>query len=192
MKFKNSTMKCGRLVPAMAMSAFLLAGCYNHSEGDHDAVALGADLNLSGLQLRSVLIVTSGQNEPGRILGTIFNTTATNLEMVLADSDEELSVKIPALGHVGLDRSPLVFDSTQEPPGARTDLGVRVRGQSASLNVPVQNGTFDQYQPYIPNPEPSPASSAASAPAPSPAGRPAAGAGLPAVPGVVGEAEQSS
>lgn len=155
MKPVNSTTKLFRLMPALALSAALLTGCYNHSEGDHDPVALGADLNVSGLQLRSVLIVTSGQNEPGRVLGTIFNTTATDIQMVLADSDEQLEVKIPALGHLGFDQSPLIFNTTQEPPGARTDLQVRVKGQQETINVPIQNGTFDQYRPYIPSPSPS-------------------------------------
>ncbi|MDQ0769416.1 hypothetical protein QF031_002165 [Pseudarthrobacter defluvii] len=155
MKPTDSTAKYFRLIPALAISSVLLTGCYNHSEGDHDPVALGADLNFSGLQLRSVLILTSGQNEPGRVLGTIFNTTATDIHMVLADSDEQLPVKIPALGHIEFDQSLVIFNSTQEPPGARTDLQVTVKGQQASINVPIQNGTFDQYRPYIPSPSPS-------------------------------------
>ncbi|MDQ0769267.1 hypothetical protein QF031_002016 [Pseudarthrobacter defluvii] len=155
MRTPHSTTKFFRLIPALGMSAFMLTGCYHSSEGDHDPVALGADLNFAGLKLRSVLIITSGQNEPGRVLGTIFNTTATPMELVLADSDEQLSVKIPALEHVEFDRSPLIFDSTQEPPGARTDLKVTVKGQEGSINVPIQNGTFDQYQPYVPSSKPS-------------------------------------
>jgi len=155
MKPANSTTKIFRLIPALAVAAGLLTGCYNPSDGDRDPIALGADLNFSGLQLRSVLIVTSGQNEPGRVLGTIFNTTATDIQMVLADSDEQHPVKIPALGHVEFDQSALIFNSTQEPPGARTDLQVTAKGQQATINVPIQNGTFDQYRPYIPSPSPS-------------------------------------
>ena len=155
MKPVNSITKFLRLIPAVAISAALLTGCYNHSEGAHNSVALGANLDLSGLQLRSLLIVTPGQNEPGRLLGTVFNTTATDIQMILADSDEQLPVKIPAQGHVEFDQSPLIFHSTQEPPGARTDLRVTVKGQQASINVPIQNGTFDQYRPYVPSPSPS-------------------------------------
>jgi len=155
MKPANSTTKIFRLIPALAVATGLLTGCYNPSDGDRDPIALGADLNFSGLQLRSVLIVTSGQNEPGRVLGTIFNTTPTDIQMVLADSDEQHPVKIPALGHVEFDQSALIFNSTQEPPGARTDLQVTAKGQQATINVPIQNGTFDQYRPYIPFPSPS-------------------------------------
>jgi len=155
MKRVHSTLRFFGLIPTLAISAALLTGCYNPSEGDHNSVALGADLNFSGLQLRSVLIVTSGQNEPGRVLGRIFNTTATDIQVVLADSDEQLPVKIPAMGHVELDQSPLIFNSTQGLPGARAGLQVTAKGQQASINVPIQDGTFAQYRPYIPSASPS-------------------------------------
>jgi hypothetical protein len=154
MKPAHGTMRFLRLLPVLVISALLATGCYNPSEGDRDPIALGSDLNFAGLELRSVLLVTSGQNEPARVLGTIINTTAADIEMVLADSDEQVQVRIPASGNKEFDQTPLILNSAAEAPGARTDLTVSVKGQETRINVPIQDGTFDQYQPYVPSPSP--------------------------------------
>ncbi len=70
--------------------------------------------------------------------------------MVLADSDEQVRVKIPANGNREFDQTPVILNSAPEGPGARADLTVRVKGQETTINVPIENGTSDQYQPYIP------------------------------------------
>lgn len=74
--------------------------------------------------------------------------------MVLADSDEQVQVRIPASGNKEFDQTPLILNSAAEAPGARTDLTVSVKGQETRINVPIQDGTFDQYQPYVPSPSP--------------------------------------
>jgi hypothetical protein len=156
MRFTDNSAKLSRLLPALAIPAILLTGCYDPANRDTSAVAVGGDLNFAGLELRSVLIVTSAQNEPGRILGTIVNTTSRDLKMVLSDKDDRVPVMVPAHGKITFDDSPLMFKTTQEPPGARTDLTVTVKGQETMIetmiNVPVQNGTFQQYRPYVPTP----------------------------------------
>ena len=152
MRFTGNTAKFSRLLPALAIPALLLTGCYDPTERDSSAVALGGDLNFAGLEMRTVLIITSAQNEPGRILGTIFNTTGSDLKMVLSDADDRVPVVIPAHGKVTFDDSPLIFKTTPEQPGARTDLTVSVKDQQAEINVPIQDGTFQQYRPYIPSP----------------------------------------
>jgi hypothetical protein len=63
-------------------------------------------------------------------------------------------VKIPANGNREFDQTPVILNSAPEAPGARADLTVTVKGQETTINVPIQNGTFDQYQPYIPSASP--------------------------------------
>ena len=154
MKPTHGTIEFFRFLPVLVVAALLMAGCSDPAEGDRDPVALGSDLNFAGLKLRSVLLVTSGQDEPARVLGTIINTTATDIELVLADSDEQVPVKIPANGNREFDQTPVILNSAPEAPGARADLTVSVKGQETIINVPIQNGTFDQYQPYIPSASP--------------------------------------
>ena len=50
-----------------------LTGCTPPPDEDKYAIAVGSDKDFAGLELRSIFIVASAENEPGRILGTIFN-----------------------------------------------------------------------------------------------------------------------
>lgn len=56
-----------------AVAALILTGCTPPPDEDKYAIAVGSDKDFAGLELRSIFIVASAENEPGRILGTIFN-----------------------------------------------------------------------------------------------------------------------
>ncbi|BCW17443.1 hypothetical protein NtRootA9_01510 [Arthrobacter sp. NtRootA9] len=102
------------------------------------------------MELRSVFVVTAAEGKPGRLLGTIFNTTGEDVGLVIADTDEEVSVSVPAGGRVEFDSSPTLLKSTEARPGARTDLTLRARGDTVTVDVAVVDGTLDQYAPYVP------------------------------------------
>ncbi len=135
---------------APCVAAMLLTGCTPPADEDRYAVAVGSDKDFAGLELRSVFIVASGENEPGRILGTVFNTTGENVDLVIGDRDDELPVSIPAGGKVEFQDSPVVLSSTEASPGARTDLTVTAQGDTTSFDVAVLDGTLEQYAPYVP------------------------------------------
>lgn len=132
------------------VGALLLTGCTPPPEEDLYAIAVGSDKDFAGLELRSIFIVTSGENEPGRILGTIFNKTGENVDLVIGDRDEELPVSIPAGGKVEFQDSSVVLSSTEARPGARTDLTVKAQGDTTNFDVAVLDGTLEQYAPYVP------------------------------------------
>jgi hypothetical protein len=140
----------GKALAPLAAVLLLLAGCTPPPDEDHYAVAVGSNKDFAGLELRSVFIVTAAENEPGRILGTVFNTTGEDIDLVIADRDDELPVSIPAEGRVEFDTSRVVLNSTEARPGARTDLTVQVEGETASFDVAVVDGTLEQYAPYVP------------------------------------------
>lgn len=131
-------------------AAVLLAGCTPPATEDHYAVAVGSNKDFAGLELRSVFIVSAAENKPGRILGTIFNTTGEDVDLVIGDRDDELPVTIPASGKVEFDTSRTVLSSTEARPGARTDLTIKAQGETASFDVAVVDGTLEQYAPYVP------------------------------------------
>ena len=135
---------------APGIAALLLTGCTPPPEEDHYAIAVGSHKDFAGLELRSIFIVTSAENEPGRILGTVFNKTDENVNLVIGDRDDELPLSIPAGGKVEFQDSPTVLNSTEARPGARTDLTVKVRGDTTSFDVAVLDGTLEQYAPYVP------------------------------------------
>lgn len=82
------------LTPCIA--ALLLTACTPPPDEDRYAIAVGSDKDFAGLEMRSIFIVTAAENEPGRVLGTIFNKTDENIELIIGDSDDELPVNIPA------------------------------------------------------------------------------------------------
>lgn len=136
------------LTPCVA--ALLLTGCTPPPDEDQYAIAVGSDKDFAGLELRSIFIVTSAENEPGRILGTIFNKTGENVDLTLGDSDEELPVSIPAGEKIEFQDSSLVLRSTEAAPGARTDLTVKTQGNTTNFDVAVLDGALEQYAPYVP------------------------------------------
>lgn len=57
------------------VTALCLHGCSEAPEEDWYATANGADTEVGKVEVRSLLIVASEVNEPGRLLGTLFNTS---------------------------------------------------------------------------------------------------------------------
>lgn len=135
---------------APGIVTLLLTGCTPPPDEDHYAIAVGSNKDFAGLELRSIFIVTSAENEPGRILGTIFNKTTENMDLVIGDRDDELPLNIPAGGKVEFQDVPTVLSSTEARPGARTDLTVKAQGDTTSFDVAVLDGTLEQYAPYVP------------------------------------------
>lgn len=135
---------------APGIAALLLTGCTPPPEEDLYAIAVGSDDDFAGLELRSIFIVSSAESEPGRILGTIFNKTDKNIDLVIGDRDDELPLSIPAGGKVEFQDSPAVLGSTEARPGARTDLTVKAQGDTMTFDVAVLDGTLEQYAPFVP------------------------------------------
>lgn len=142
-----------QLLPAVLFSCAAVlpvTGCTPPPAEDHYAVAVGSNTDFAGLELRSVFIVTAAENAPGRVLGTIFNTTGEEVTLVMGDRDDQLPVSIPGVGKVGFDVVQVVLRSTEAPPGARTDLTLQANGETAELGVAVVDGTLEQHAPFVP------------------------------------------
>lgn len=139
----------GRRLLALA-AVLALSGCYNSGSENYKSVAVGSNLNLAGLELRSISVVSRAENEPGRLLGAIFNTTGADIKLAIRDRDDALDLSVPAQGQLAFDSSVNIMQTTDEPPGARTNLTIEIQGQKSVLDVPVLDGTLEQYAPYVP------------------------------------------
>lgn len=127
-----------------------LSGCYNAGIGSYKGVAPGANNDLEGLELRSISVVAAAKDQPGRLLGMVFNRTAEDIGLVIRDRNDSMNLTVPAKGQIGFDTSEHILQSTENPPGARTDLTVEAKGTSEVIDVPVLDGTLSQYAPYVP------------------------------------------
>ena len=139
-----------------ATIALGLAGCAGPPEEDWNAIANGTDADVGAVEVRSLLIVSSAENRPGRLLGTLFNTTEKPVEVTLSDDDDSVTVQLEAQADYGFDTNPAVFSSIADIPGSRVPVTVTVESSSEKLSTPVLDGTLQAYRPYLPTATPSP------------------------------------
>ncbi|MDQ0756630.1 hypothetical protein [Arthrobacter sp. B3I4] len=146
----NRLIRCVRTILLALVTVLALSGCYNSGSENYKSVAVGSNLNLAGLELRSISIASRAENQPGRLLGAVFNPTGEDIKLTIGDRDNSLDLTVPAKGQLPFDTAVHILQTTDEPPGARTDLTVGAKGEKSVLNVPVLDGTLEQYAPYVP------------------------------------------
>ncbi|WP_394248930.1 hypothetical protein [Arthrobacter pityocampae] len=135
---------------ALALIAALsMTGC-SAPEETRDAIANGEDGQVGVVKLRSMLVVSTEGGEAGRLLGTLDNESSAAVEVVIGDSDDRVTVTVPANGQYPLDTNEEILSTVEEPPGALTQLTLATPSESATLDVPVLDGTLDQYEAYLP------------------------------------------
>lgn len=134
----------------------------------------GIRADIGSLQLRNVLIASTGKSgssataspdAPGRMIGTLFNTSAEDLTVSLSTpSSSPVTVTVPKNGELRLETAPTPVDFTHVGgvPGSLVDVTVKAGGTSQSVKVPVLDGTLQDYRKYLPTPSSSATSSASS------------------------------
>ena len=121
--------------------------------------------NIGDLQLRNILVVSNGNGEPGRLIGTFVNDSADSQSFSLAVGGSTLSWDLPAGGKVVLEDEPNETVSVVEvEAGSGIDGQLKLDGETTELDIPVVNGDQPNYRPYLPTPTPSQSSSDTAAP----------------------------
>ena len=132
------------------LTALTVTGC-SAPEETRDAIANGEDGQVGVVKLRSMLLVSAEEGEPGRLLGTLDNESSAPVDVVISDLNDEVTVTVPADGQYPLDTNEQIFATVEEPPGALTEISLATADESTTLNVPVLDGTLDPYKPYLPD-----------------------------------------
>lgn len=138
------------------MVILCLPGCSGAPEEDWYAIANGADTEVGNIEVRSLLLVANEKNEPGRLLGTLFNTSDEPVEVTLSDEDDSVTIRVESQSDLGLDTNPHYFSSVSEIPGSRVPVTITVGTDSTKLDTPVLGGNLPAYRPYLPTGTPSP------------------------------------
>ena len=133
-----------------ALAVLAMTGCATGGEDNWNSTAVGDDKSIGRVDLRSVLLVTSAQGEPARLLGTLENNADEPVDLTIKDADEEIILTIPAQGSIPLDTTKTLLSTAGDAPGARTTLTATTSEGDVELVVPVVDGTLDPYQPYLP------------------------------------------
>ncbi len=137
-------------VASVLLLVLVGAGCSSPAEEDRDAIAVGEDGKVGSVELLSVLLVSAGEGEPARLLGTLMNETDQPLEITLSDKDDNVIVTVAGNGQYPFDTNEAIFETAGDAPGANTTITVEADGETTDLVVPVVDGTLERYRPYLP------------------------------------------
>ncbi|MDQ0729430.1 hypothetical protein QFZ57_000224 [Arthrobacter sp. B1I2] len=185
---------------AAALGASLLtAGCgyitpqqTNHQYSASD----GIRADLGPLQLRNILIVSTGEDEPGRLIGAVYNSSSKDVKLTVngaKGSQTEVPVKANSYTLLNEKSDEAILSTTGGVPGSLVDVKITENGTNLSntVKVPVLDATLEEYKNYVPTPSPSetPSSSSASPSASSSAG---ASSSTSATPGATASATGTS
>jgi hypothetical protein len=158
---------------AAALGASLLtAGCgyITPQQTSHQYSASdGIRADLGPLQLRNMLIVSSGEDQPGRLIGAVYNSSSKDVKLTVngaKGSQTEVPVKANSYTFLNENTDPAILSTSGGKPGSLVDLKVTENGTNVTntVKVPVLDATLKEYKDYLPSASPSatPSSSAGS------------------------------
>ncbi|MBO0909856.1 hypothetical protein [Arthrobacter sunyaminii] len=111
--------------------------------------------NVGDVELRNILMVSNGDGEEGRLLGTVVNASSEDVEFSLATGGTTLTWNIEAGDKV-------VFEDAAAAevtvPNVDVKPGTGLRGDASNgtetveVNIPVVDGTLADYREYLPTP----------------------------------------
>lgn len=147
------------LALAAAALAAALAGCtftnpqvttWPYQPADGEVVELS-----HGVVVSSLHVITREEGEPGVLLARVTNGSRESQQVAFAAENLDEVFTIPAnetleIGGVEPDSTLVVIDPVTEAPGLLLPMVVSVEdGTTEEVSVPVMDGTFEYYEPYL-------------------------------------------
>lgn len=157
MKFAASTLKRAGAVAALSAALLSATGCgyiYTQPTTLVYSASDGVKADVSDVKLRNIMVIATDANSEGRVLGTILNDGNEDVTVEFAFESGTQTVQVPAGEEVRLedDAHKLIVSPAGAEPGHNLDgTQVTVNGESTEMNIPVLDGTLDEYASYLPN-----------------------------------------
>ena len=115
--------------------------------------------NVGEVELRNILVVSNGDGEPGRLLGTVVNASPDNVDFSMAMGGTTLTWNIESGDKIifeDAEASEVTVPNVDTVPGTAIRAAARNGTETVQLNVPVVDGTLVDYRKYLPSPSPTP------------------------------------
>ena len=126
--------------------------------------------DLGPLQLRNILLVSAGEDQPGRLIGAVYNSSSQDVTLTVNGAEgSQTEVPVKANSHTLLNETSdeAVLSTTGGIPGSLVDVKITEDGTnlSSTVKVPVLDTTLPEYKEYLPAGS-SPSPSAPATPSP--------------------------
>ncbi len=165
---------------ALGLSLVTVTGCgyITPQQTSHQyAASDGVLADLGPLQLRNFLIVSAGEDRPGRLLGAVYNSSSQDVKLTVngaEGSQTQVSVKANSYTLLNDSTDEAILSTSGGIPGSLVPVKITESGTNVtkSIDVPVLDATLEEYKKYVPgggepagtsSPKPSPSTSSAAA-----------------------------
>jgi hypothetical protein len=142
------------LSAAAAAALLTTAGCAYINPPATTMVYSAADgivEQVGDVKLANVLIVATGADEEGRVLGTLVNDGDEDVTLSMDVDGATAEVQIPAGGSVNLEQGePVILERAGADPGFKVETEFTAGGESRTDRVAVLDHTFPRYAEFIP------------------------------------------
>jgi hypothetical protein len=125
---------------------------YSASDGTHT--------DLGPLQLRNMMIISEGEDKPGRVIGAVYNDSPRDVTLTISGTggaEAEIPVQKNSYALLNEDSADeALLSTTGGKPGSLVEVTVREDGtnQTSQVKVPVLDGTIADYKQYLPSSAP--------------------------------------
>jgi hypothetical protein len=168
--------KLAMATAALGIGLLSVTGCgyLNAQQTTHQYSASdGTRTDLGPLQLRNFLVVSEGEDKPGRVIGAVYNSSSNDVKLTISGaggSQTEVSVKKNSYTLLNESADEAILSTTGAAPGTLVEVTIREDGtnQNAKFKVPVMDGTLADYKKYLPASEPTDTATATPSSTPTP------------------------
>jgi hypothetical protein len=103
--------------------------------------------------LRNILVVGRDDETAGRLIGTVFNTSDEPVDLAISAGGASTTITIEGQGQIRFEEETAddaTLEGIEDIPGSLIDMDFEVEGDQATFQVPVLDGTLEEYREFVP------------------------------------------
>jgi hypothetical protein len=145
-------------IAALGVSLLAITGCGYINPQQTTAQYASSDgtkADLGPLQIRNFIIISSGEDQPGRVVGAVYNSSSNDVKLTVNGAEgSQTEIQVAKNSYTLLNEStdPAILSTTGGIPGSLVEVKVTESGtkQSSTVKVPVLDATLPEYKEYLP------------------------------------------
>lgn len=113
----------------------------------------GINADIGPLDLRNILLIAPAEGKPGTLLGTVFNTSDSDVQLTIKGDSETVTITVAGddkFVFEDKDTENGTLQGISEIPGSLVDLPMTVNSETVEVKIPVLDGTFERYREFVP------------------------------------------